>query len=662
MNVCPRCSELHPDDVGICPKDGTRLSPVRDPLIGRTVGGRFRLIQRLGTGGMSSVYLARHVLIDRLMAIKTLRRDLARDPIQRDRFLREARAVNRINHENIVEISDFGETEDGLVYLVMEYVPGEPLLMAMGGVPMPALRALHIAEQCAQALGRAHQMGVIHRDLKPENILLVQRRDHPDFVKLLDFGIAKILDAPSLTGSQQIFGTPGYIAPEYIQSTDIDGRADLYSLGCILYELVTGALPFDYQYPGDLLVKHVTEAPVPPSTRLPRVEPVVEAFILRALAKDPSERFRDAFHFNAELRAVRERLGPDDRWGGLNEERAGDEADPGRPSGWVPRPAPATTPDGISVPSAADTLIDNVSTLGPRSLPPPDGIPAEELELPEVLIEVDVEDAERRTLVGRAFRPAPGEAPAIPEPPPVDQVQHASRPDELRGAVETPTPVKVHRQGMLGARRWRERFDAIRACLDEVEARRPAPAAVAAAMALASRTLDDLEAGIAAAGQHQVSAERLTARARELRATLGRAIDQVAGRLSEERGRFEALVTRRNSLRTRQEGARVGVRQGSTPEGDLDALLWELAVVEEELRTRGNRCDDLEGQLADLTAELDGHNEEIEAEQERLVRILDQEMVRLEEMASRLRRPLDLVEQHVRQAWPATPDEGQPPL
>ena len=323
MKVCPRCSELYPDDADSCPRDGTELRTVLDPLIGKTVGGRFRLIQRLGSGGMSSVYLARHVLIDRLMAIKTLRRDLARDPIQRNRFLREARAVNRINHANIVEISDFGETEDGLVYLVMEYVPGDQLLKLLEDGPLPPLRALDIIEQCGNALARAHQMGVIHRDLKPENILIVQRKSRRDFVKLLDFGIAKILDAPSLTGSQQIFGTPGYIAPEYIQSTDIDGRSDLYSLGCILYELITGALPFDYEYPGDLLVKHVTEQPIRPSVRLPGVEPAMEAFILRCLAKNPDERFRDAFHFIAELRAVRERLGPAESWGSLDETKNG---------------------------------------------------------------------------------------------------------------------------------------------------------------------------------------------------------------------------------------------------------------------------------------------------------------------------------------------------
>jgi serine/threonine-protein kinase len=318
MKVCPRCSEVYEDREERCPSDGELLSESRDPLVGATIGGRYRLISRLGAGGMSSVHLARHVLIDRLVAVKCLRRELAADPVQRDRFIREARAVNRVNHENIVEITDFGETEDGLCYLVMEYVPGEPLYKAMARGPFPSARALHVVEQIASALGRAHEMGVIHRDLKPENLLLVPREGRPDFIKVLDFGIAKILDAPSLTGSQQIFGTPGYIAPEYIQGTCIDGRADLYSLGVILYELVTGALPFDYEYPGDLLIKHVTEAPIPPRKRRPEVEPAMQALILRCLEKNPARRFQDAAGFLAALRAARERLGGDERWGALS--------------------------------------------------------------------------------------------------------------------------------------------------------------------------------------------------------------------------------------------------------------------------------------------------------------------------------------------------------
>ncbi|MCA9606720.1 MAG: protein kinase [Myxococcales bacterium] len=639
MKVCPRCSELYPDDAALCPKDDATLRTVLDPLIGKTVGGRFRLIQRLGTGGMSSVYLARHVLIDRLMAIKTLRRDLARDPVQRDRFLREARAVNRINHENIVEISDFGETDDGLVYLVMEYVPGDPLLKALADGPMPVLRALDIAEQCANALGRAHQMGVIHRDLKPENILIVQRKERRDFVKLLDFGIAKILDAPSLTGSQQIFGTPGYIAPEYIQSTDIDGRSDLYSLGCILYELITGALPFDYEYPGDLLVKHVTEPPIRPSLRYPEIEPSVEEFLLRCLEKDPENRFRDAFHFNAELRALRERLGPGDSWGGLDERHG------------VPRSGERALSQGIlgslarAIEHAQDADKGAPESSGMRPMTTPYGVDFPRDTLPDGLPRLSSEVAPL----------APDDDLHIPTPPALDGdlVAHAveaAPPEEAE-----PTPVQVNRDGLVGARRWRQRYDAIRVALDDLEARETSPAEVEHAMAFAARTLEELEESVASSQAYQEAVEALHDRARDFRSTLGRAMDQVAGRLSEQRGHFDSLVARRNSLRARREVARVKLKRGVGTEGEADALLWELAAVEEELRGAGLRCDELESQLAELTAELDGHNEAFETERAQLVRVLDAQMLQLESTANALRRPLEDVEAHIRGAWPSRP-------
>ena len=619
MKACPRCAELYPDDVGACPRDGTALRDVLDPLIGKTVGGRFRLIQRLGSGGMSSVYLARHVLIDRLMAIKTLRRDLAREPVQRDRFLREARAVNRINHDNIVEITDFGETEDGLVYLVMEYVPGEPLLQYMAQGPFGALRALDVAEQCLSALARAHQMGVIHRDLKPENILLVQRKERRDSVKLLDFGIAKIMDAPSLTGSQQIFGTPGYIAPEYIQSTEIDGRADLYSLGCILYEMVTGALPFDYEYPGDLLVKHVTEPPVLPSLRLPTVEPPVEQLILRALAKDPAQRFRDAFHFKAELRSVRERLGPIESWGGLNEREAS--------AARVPR----DTEREQDRSTLAEGLIRGIAS----ALSPPSSAAGFE----------PVEPA--------------AEAPSIPDPPALDGPME---PEVLEASVTgTPTPLHRNREGLLGARRWRLRFDAIQEHLDELATTDPAPAEVTQAMALAERSIDDLEAAVSSAQAYQEAVEALHERARDFRSTLGRALDQVASRLSEERGELEALAARRNSLRTQREAARIKLRRGVGTEGESDALLWELAAVEQELRTAGQKCDELEGRLADLTSEVERHSEQFELERVRLVRVLDAQMLVLEATASALRRPLDAAEAYVRGRYASAVAAGDAP-
>jgi serine/threonine protein kinase len=298
MKVCPRCSEFYANDATYCPSDGVELKKTNDPWLGRTIAARYRLIKRLGTGGMSSVYLARHVMIDRLSAIKVLRQDLSLNPTHRERFLREARAVNRINHRNIVEISDAGEM-DGVAYLVMEYVDGKSLHEEIRKGAMPWPRAARIGMQISAALARAHQMGVIHRDLKPENILLVRVRDgdagaEHDLAKLTDFGIAKIVDAPALTFSEQLFGTPGYIAPEYVEGLPVDRRADLYALGVLIYEMTTGALPYDARG-ADLLTMPLRAAPTPPGQRVSGLPPEIETLTLRLLARQPEDRPQDAF-------------------------------------------------------------------------------------------------------------------------------------------------------------------------------------------------------------------------------------------------------------------------------------------------------------------------------------------------------------------------------
>lgn len=615
----------------------------RDPLIGKTIGGRYRLIQRLGTGGMSSVYLARHVLIDRLMAIKTLRRDLAQDPVQRDRFIREARAVNRINHANIVEITDFGESEDGLVYLVMEYVPGESLLKSMSHGAFPTMRALEIAEQAGSALARAHQMGVIHRDLKPENMILMALRgqggEERDFLKILDFGIAKITDAPSLTGSQQIFGTPGYIAPEYIQSTAIDGRADLYSLGVILYELVTSALPFDYEYPGDLLVKHVTEPPIRLTARKADVPLAMEAFVLKCLAKNPDERFRDAFHFLDELRATRELCGPELSWGGLNERQREIEVEvvddvPVPLSDTAERAAVSdrtpTTERAIDIPDEARGAGDTA--------PPPAGF------------EALLDEHPSRPITAEYARPA------IPVAPNDDL--------EIEVEVEEPlsTPARSAQEdsdsgvswGLSGARRWRERFDAIRTCVEDLAGSSMPPDDIVRTMAAAERALDQLEESVRSARMHQQAVEALSERARDFRATLGRTIDELASDLSKRRGELTLLAQRRVDLVDRREGTRAAVRKGEATEGQADALLWELAAVEEELRQKGAQCDELEAHVGELRTRLERENEELEIELSVHTHVLDQEMVRLWPLASVLREPLQRVEEYVRSQWEPT--------
>jgi serine/threonine protein kinase len=309
VKICPQCSELYPDDAGFCPLDGTKLVPSTDPLLGRTISSRYRLTKKLGTGGMAVVYLARHVMIDRLNAIKILRRDLSLDPNQRERFLREARAVNRINHPNIVEITDFGEFE-GTAYLVMEYAPAESLLQALKRGPFAWDRVVRIAEQISSALARAHEAGVIHRDIKPANIFLARRDAGEIVVKVLDFGIARMKEvaAPenrALTTTGLLLGSPLYMSPEQVlRPKDVDPRTDLWSLGVVLYEALTGKTPYGdtLETVGALFVS-ICSKPAP-SVRetVPSIREGVAAIVKRALAIDVAARYASAEEFAADIK------------------------------------------------------------------------------------------------------------------------------------------------------------------------------------------------------------------------------------------------------------------------------------------------------------------------------------------------------------------------
>lgn len=212
--------------------------------LGTVVAQRYRLISQLGSGARAAVYLARHVVIERLCAIKILWPGSDATPSLRARFLREAKAVNRIHHPNIVEITDYGEA-DGLTYLVMEYVPGEALSRVIEGGPLPWRAAARVGVQIASALERAHEMGVLHRDLKPSNVIVLPKRTGDYLVKLTDFGVAMIADEPRLTETSALVGTPGYMAPEVQHFGRFDARSDLYSLGVLLFEATTGRLPIE---------------------------------------------------------------------------------------------------------------------------------------------------------------------------------------------------------------------------------------------------------------------------------------------------------------------------------------------------------------------------------------------------------------------------------
>lgn len=300
MKQCPTCGVRFEARAARCPIDGAALVAVPDPLIGRIVQDRYVIEALLGRGGMASVYRGRHQLIDRQVALKFLKPKQAREETSRARFLREARAVNRVQHEHIIDVSDFGETSDGLVYMVMEYLDGRTLTREIAHGPLPLDRTCAIGWQIALALARAHQHGVVHRDVKPANIFLIQREDNPDFVKLLDFGLARGPDDVALTSSNLLFGTPEYMAPEQVRGSAIGAKADLYALGCVLFEMVTGRIPFEGA-PSGLVYMHLYDLPPRPSQLRPDILPELERLILRLLSKSPELRPADADEVAAEL-------------------------------------------------------------------------------------------------------------------------------------------------------------------------------------------------------------------------------------------------------------------------------------------------------------------------------------------------------------------------
>ena len=257
---------------------GDPSPPTDDPLIGKVLSERYRIVRKIGEGGMGAVYQAEHALIEKKIALKILFQDLTRRPDLVARFLQEAKSASRIGHENIIDISDFGQSPDGLVFIAMEYLDGQDLgkLLKQTGA-MHWERARPILMQIAKGLRAAHGNGIIHRDMKPENVYLIQRDGRPDFVKVLDFGIAKIINADeaavrALTQTGMIFGTPEYMSPEQAQGSPPDHRVDIYAVGCIMYHMLTGQVPFTADNFMGILTKHLLEAPVPPRKRRPDLE------------------------------------------------------------------------------------------------------------------------------------------------------------------------------------------------------------------------------------------------------------------------------------------------------------------------------------------------------------------------------------------------------
>jgi serine/threonine protein kinase len=327
MLHCPTCGQDFADEVRVCPEDGAPLQadptvaiarPIVDPLLGRTLDEKYRLDERLGTGGMGTVYRATHLLIDRPVAIKVLNSRYVEDEAAQVRFRREARAAGRLQHANAVTVTDFGTTSDGLVYIVMELLEGYTLRDVLAReAPLDVARAVSIMLQISSAVGAAHAAGIIHRDLKPANIFIVQRKDAPPFVKVLDFGIAKLAaealddddDPQTLTQVGAMIGTPRYMSPEQCDGAPLTPAADVYSLGIILYEMLTGTTPFNGTSPLAIALKHSSQIPRSPREFVATIPNVLEAVVLRALEKRPEDRPSNAEAFRQELYGVAERLG-----------------------------------------------------------------------------------------------------------------------------------------------------------------------------------------------------------------------------------------------------------------------------------------------------------------------------------------------------------------
>ncbi len=299
-------------DTGVEPADpprGVGGGPADDPFEGKVLVNRYRMLRRVGTGGFGAVYEAEDTKIRKRVAVKVLARDLVGDASMVSRFRKEAEAASKVGHENIIDITDFDRTAGGHYFLVMEFLDGTDLgAIIRSGDSISLARVLGIMVQVCRGLECAHDKGIIHRDLKPGNIYLTARGSMVDFVKLLDFGITKFTemddDGSRLTRTGQIIGTPMYMSPEQAMGEeDIDHRADIYSLGVIMYEMVTGQPPFTAVNYLGIIAQHASDPPTPPSKVRPDLDipGEVETIILKALAKRPEDRYADMAEMEAAL-------------------------------------------------------------------------------------------------------------------------------------------------------------------------------------------------------------------------------------------------------------------------------------------------------------------------------------------------------------------------
>jgi serine/threonine-protein kinase len=315
LKVCPQCGAEYPANARFCEIDGSALRAAVETgdLVGSVIAERYCVLKKLGEGGMGQVYLVEHVKMGRKSALKVMHPGMVKDIDAISRFNREAANASRISHPNVAAVYDFGETPDGIIYLAMEFVDGPPLtqIIEQQGA-LPPQRAAEIVRQTAEALAVACDMGIVHRDLKPDNIMIARTRDGADLVKVVDFGIAKAagIDAQKVTKTGLVVGTPDYMSPEQLAGDKLDGRSDIYSLGLVAFNMLTGTLPFPSDSAQESMIMRLTDRPKALLDMRPEVAwPAdVQAVMDRALERDATLRYQTATEFGLALYQAVDRM------------------------------------------------------------------------------------------------------------------------------------------------------------------------------------------------------------------------------------------------------------------------------------------------------------------------------------------------------------------
>ncbi|MDB4954033.1 MAG: serine/threonine protein kinase with repeat [Myxococcales bacterium] len=397
---CAGCKQSYAESALFCPNCGRPKvrEAVQDALVGKVLGERFQVLDQIGQGGSGTIYRAEHVTLRRKVAIKVLHTELSRDDLAVERFRREATTVAEIDNEHIVEIHDFGRTPDGRLYLAMELLEGETLDNVLAREKTLSVeRVADILIQVGEALMEAHAIGYIHRDLRPRNVYLAVRRGKANFVKLFDFGLAKLVETDASAASTSLgmtFGDPRYMSPEQARGDRIDRRADIYQLGCVAYEMLTGAPPFTGNRVFDILTKQVTEIPTPLPSKRPGVPIWMEAAVAKMLAKDPENRFATTTRMVEALRRGLE-----------TGEVMEDEIARRRES--IPPPSVSRVMQRFGMTSQTDT---------PREMPPKAEIPATPEPAPAPSV-----TAKQAPPLGKQTKRYDGPLPAVPEAMPAAQ-------------------------------------------------------------------------------------------------------------------------------------------------------------------------------------------------------------------------------------------------